>query len=222
MAKRLKSKAAKSRKRSKTTRQVKTTRTVVVTKRNPSGIAELAEYAVPGLGGFVASRFVTKLAATQLAKRWPGKAKHVTAGVSVGSLLALWFLGHRWKWLAKYQMPAVVGATLATVQSLVQLYFPNKLGWILGDPGQAIGLQQAAQQIAAQPPIQALPDHLEEISDDPRYYAYNDAYDAGRHAATQKPVPTVPPVPPITDDIMPDDDRLAAGIFGGGGLGAGN
>jgi hypothetical protein len=141
----------------------------------------------------------------------------------VGTLLALWFFGHKWKWLAKYQMPAVVGSTIATIQSLVQLYFPNKLGWVLGDPGQSIlGQQVAQQQIAAGSRAPELPDHLEEISDDPRWYTYNDAYDAGRQAHVQKPVPSAPGVPPIPNEVQDDDERLAAGIFGGGGIASGN
>lgn len=212
MAKRLKKKASKARRSSTTTKS--TTRTVV-TKRNPSGFGELADYALPGIGGFVASKAISRLAAAQLAKRWPTKAKHVTAGVSIGTFLALWFLGHKWKWLAKYQMPAVVGSAIATVQSLMQLYAPNKLGWLVGDPGQAIGLQMLAtqQQISNAQPVSTLPDHLEEISDDPRYYTYNDAYDAGRLSKMQVAAPSKSPPDTIPLPDL-DDEDLAAGIFG--------
>lgn len=195
-----------------------TSRTVVV-KRNPAGVTELAEFAIPGFAGYGTTKFVTKLAAGFLAKKYPTKAKHGAALVSVLSTAALWWFGNRVKIIAKYQMPAVVGSAIASLSSLLQLYFPNKLGWLVGDPNSAIqGTQLLQQQIAAQQAPTPLPDHLEEVSEDPRWYTYNDAYDAGRLSSGQGAAapPATAPIPSPTTDIMDDDETLANGIFGGG------
>ena len=79
-------------------------------RANPPLFTELAEFIGPGFAGFAATRFATYLAATQVAKRKPTWGKPAGAAVSIGAFLAAWLLAHRWKWLAKYQTPIVVGA----------------------------------------------------------------------------------------------------------------
>ena len=101
-------------------------------RRNPPLFADLAEWVGPGFAGFAATRFATRVAATQIAKRKPSWGKHVGAGVSVGAFLAAWFLAHRVRWLAKYHTPITVGAAIAALQSIIQLYIP-RLGWMLAD-----------------------------------------------------------------------------------------
>ena len=154
---------------------------------NPPLMTDLVEFVVPGFGGFAASRFVTRAAATQIAKRAPSWGKHAGAVAAVGSFLAAWFLAHRWSALAKHHTPIVVGSAIAGLQSLIQLYIPA-LGWIVGDatPELAAGQQQSDLTLA-----QSMP-HLLPTNDDPNEYTYNDAYDAGRYsrppAAAKSPV----------------------------------
>lgn len=86
----------------------------------------------PGFAAFAATRFATRVASTQIAKKWPAMAKHAGAIASVGSFLAAWYLGNRVKLIEKYHMAVVAGAGIATGQTLIQTYLP-KLGWVVAD-----------------------------------------------------------------------------------------
>jgi hypothetical protein len=143
-------------------------------RRNPPLFTDLAEWVGPGFAGFAVTRFATRVAATQIAQRKPSWGKHVGAGVSVGAFLAAWFLAHRVKWLAKYHTPITVGAAIAALQSLIQLYIP-KLGWMLADASPEI----ATSQLAAGEPAPQL--NLLPIHDDPNEYTFNDTFDSGRY-----------------------------------------
>ena len=81
-------------------------------KRNPPLVTDVVEYLVPGLGAFVLDRFVTRVAAAQIAKRWPKLAKHAGAIAAVGTFGAAWWGAHRVKYLEKYHHPIVIGAGL--------------------------------------------------------------------------------------------------------------
>lgn len=147
------------------------------TRSNPPLMTEVAEFIGPGFAGFAATRLLTYVASTQIAKRAPKMGKHAGAAASVGAFAAAYFLAHRWKWLAKYQMPLIVGSGIAAAQSLLQLYFP-KLGWMVSDASPQLTAQRQ-QQIGPDPST------LEPIDDDPDEYVYNDSYNAGRMDATQ-------------------------------------
>lgn len=165
---------------------------------NPPLFTDLAEFIGPGFAGFAATRFLTRLAATQIAKRAPKMGKHAGAAASVGSFLAAWFLANRVKWLAKYQMPLVVGSGLAAIQSLLQLYVP-KLGWMVADASPQIAAEARSAQLGPHP------DDLEPIDDDPNEYVYNDSYDAGRVNQTQhradQAASAASSAPPADDDL---------------------
>ena len=183
--------------------------------RNPPITRDLIEWVAPGFGGFAATRLLTRGAQMVIAKRWPKASKHAGAAASIGSFLASWFLGSKWKWLERYHTPVTVGAAIAAGQSLLQIYAPNKLGWIVSDAS-----SQVATQVAAPAQQQALPSNLEEINDDPSWYTYNDAYDKGRYGSLgggnlqqqsiQAPKDDVVPI----DEQQPGDEEMAAGIFG--------
>lgn len=185
-------------------------------KRNPPITSDLIHWALPGFGGFAATRALTAIIQRMIAKKAPKYAKHAGALASLSSFLGAWFFGHKVKMLAPYHSPITVGSAIATGQSLLQIYFPNKLGWIVSDASSSA----PRPAIAAAPQQQALPDHLEEIHDDPSWYTYNDAYDKGRYAGSLGKAPpqeqiTSPPADeaPI-DDVQQGDEDLAAGIFG--------
>lgn len=238
MAKRSKAKAKrppeappKRRKRRNRVRSVTTSRVVRETYRNPRHnpplLTDLAEFALPGFGGFTATKFVANLASSQIAKRFPAQAKHAGAISSVGAFLAAWYLGHKVKFLARWHTPIVVGSAIATLQNLVQIYAPGKLSWLLGDPKQAAAAtvmqtQAVQQQIAAQQAQQdELPDHLEEVTDDPRFYTFNDAYDAGRYKGSRTAAPYPQQTAQIPSEQTPvdaEDEDLASGIFAGSAL----
>ncbi len=207
-------------------------------KSNPPLATDLIAYAIPGFGGFVATKFIANLAAAQIAKRWPQYARHAGAVASIGSFLSAWWLGHKVRWLERWHSPIVVGSAIASAHNLVQLYFPDKLSWIVGSPKQAaiasaVATQQQQQQaIAAQQQAEsaafALPDHLEEVHDDPSWYTFNDAYDAGRYKGTPAAVAAVTAQIENQDPLPVDDEEigLATGLFAdnhfGTGAAAGN
>lgn len=185
-------------------------------KRNPPLATDLLEWVAPGFAGFAATRLVTRLAQQQIAKRWPKVGKHAGAVASLSSFLASWFLGGRWSLTQRYHTPITVGAAIAAAQSLLQIYAPKMLGWMVSDASSHV-----APAIAAAPAPKALPPHLEEIDDDPRWYTYNDAYDTGRYGTLSKGTSWQPEIaspdaqPSAIDDPQAGDDELAAGIFGG-------
>jgi hypothetical protein len=146
-------------------------------RRNPPLFTDLAEWVGPGFAGFAATRFATRVAATQIAQRKPSWGKHVGAGVSVGAFLAAWFLAHRVKFLAKYHTPITVGAAIAALQSLIQLYVP-KLGWMLADASPELESAKAVAGAGTQlaPALNLMP-----ANDDPNEYTYNDMFDPGRY-----------------------------------------
>lgn len=150
-------------------------------RRNPPLMSDLAEWVGPGFAGFAATRLATHIASTQIAQRKPSWGKHVGAGVSIGAFLAAWFLAHRVKFLAKYHTPVTVGAAIAAIQSLLQLYIP-KLGWMVSDASPELEAASLApsQQLAAQHA------DLQPTNDDPNEYTYNDSFDAGRYSPVSK------------------------------------
>jgi hypothetical protein len=156
----------------------------------PPGLVEVAELAIPGVAGFALSRFVTRVAAVQVAKRAPTLGKHAGGVAAVGTLIAAWLLANKSRWLSQYQLPIVVGAAIAAVQSLLQLYFPT-IGWVVSDASAAIddvATGNAQQQTvtsngqvrvtAGRGPSGALPSNLSETDEDPNVYEYDDRYES--------------------------------------------
>ena len=148
---------------------------------NPTALAEIGEYVLPGFAGFAASRFLTRVAAVQIAKRKPSWGKHAGAVAAVGAFLSAWLLAHRVKQLRKYHFPLVIGSAIAAAQSLVQLYFPS-LGWMVADASTELDAGQQIQQLSAggQQAAAPLPAGLTPVQDDPADYVYNDTFNAGR------------------------------------------
>jgi hypothetical protein len=181
-------------------------------KANPPLFTDLVEFVIPGFGGFAATRFVTRVAMTQVAQRAPSWGKHAGAVASVGSFLAAWFLAHKWKWLEKWHTPIVVGSAIAAGQSLLQIYAPNLLGWIVSDatPELAAGTAQAALTAPDQQLAQL---HLQPTNEDPNEFTYNDSYDAGRYNGQQGPgsmkVGPLPPNQPVQSPPATDGSDLA-------------
>lgn len=193
-------------------------------KANPPLVSEIGEFIIPGFAGFASTRLLTRIAATQVAKYKPELANHAGALTSIAAFLAAWFLAHRLKFTARYQQPLVVGAGLAAIQSLLQLYFP-KLGWIVSDASPEIAdaatAAQAAAVTAAQPQLLTTPtgvqyraQDVQAVHVDPNEFTYDDSYDAGRMsrdpAAAQQSDADA-----LADLELDDSVPQAAGIFGG-------
>jgi hypothetical protein len=151
-------------------------------RHNPPLLAEVGAFILPGFAGFAATRFLTRIAATQVAKVKPNMGKHAGVLTSTAAFLAAWFLAHRIKWIAQYQQPIVVGAGLAAIQSILQLYFPT-LGWIVSDATPELAaptLAETSQMVTAPNGQQYRMSDLTDLDDDPNEFTYNDSYDAGR------------------------------------------
>ncbi len=128
---------------------------------------------------------MTRVAATQIAKRAPSWGKHAGAAGAVGTFLAAWFFANRIKMLEKYHTPIVVGSAIAALQSLIQLYIPS-LGWMICDATPELAASSAAADqavVAAQATAHLLP-----TNDDPNEFVYNDSFDAGRYG--RQPMPS--------------------------------
>lgn len=190
-------------------------------KANPPLMQDVFEWIGPGFAGFAATRFLSHVAATQIAKHKPSLGKHAGALASVGSFLAAWFLANKWKPIAKYQMPLVVGAGLAAAQSLLQLYVP-KLGILVSDASPHVGLIAQEKRRLQNGGIR--PEDLTPVDDDPNEYTYNDEFDAGRmdNVQTRADVRAATTAQPAPEDDLSEldlDDAAGQaqnmGIFGG-------
>ncbi len=164
-------------------------------RRNPPLMTDLVEWVGPGFASFAVTRFATRVAATQIEAKKPSWGKHVGAGVSIGAFLAAWFLAHRVKWLAKYHTPITVGAAIAALQSLIQLYIP-KLGWMVSDAAPELAQVSVATGALSAPRMDLMP-----VNDDPNEYTYNDSFDAGRYNKTGMAPPPQNGAGPPADDL---------------------
>lgn len=182
---------------------------------NPPLLTELAEWVGPGFGGFAASRFVTRVASTQIAKRAPSWGKHAGAVGAVATFLLAWQLANRVKFLEKYHTPLVVGSAIAAIQSLIQLYLPS-LGWIVSDATPELAAGQSLAVAPAQNP------NLLATNSDPNEFTYDDTFDAGRYGhPTPVQAGTGPGGPAQAPSDMADlaiEDAIGAanlGVFAG-------
>lgn len=193
-------------------------------KRNPPLSTDIVHFLLPGFAAFAASRVGTRMAAVQIAKRWPKAAKHAGAIAAVGAFGAAWWGAHKVKFLEQYHDAIVVGSGLAAMQSLVQLYLP-KLSPVLGEPcpsnvqiqmpktqAQLAQAQAAAQMRAAgaQPQVQQVPIPNGFTQTSARdWYTYNDAYDAGGYKGkVEVPQSQTNPAPAPDPEEMQISDLL--------------
>lgn len=207
-------------------------------KRNPPLLTDVAEFILPGFAGFAATRFLTRIAATQIEKRKPSWGKHAGALASLASFFSAWFLAHRSKFLEKYHTPLVVGSGIAALQSIIQLYIP-RVGWMVSDATPEM-LETAVDptQVASGngvTPAQLTAAGFNLTDDDPQDYQYNDSYDAGifskngnGHHHQRPPVSSSgapqqsPPATTDDDDILSELDASTpqgagvGGVFSGG------
>ena len=125
-------------------------------KKNPAPVAnppifeDISEVILPGVGSYAASRIVGRVAYKVARKKSPAFAKHAGAVAPAAFLVALWFLVHKVKRLEKYHGPALIGASIGAIQSLLQTYLPA-YGWILNDYHLDDVLPQADKQQVAAP-----------------------------------------------------------------------
>lgn len=146
-------------------------------------IAEIGEFLLPAFGGFALTRFGTRAAATAISTRWPAYAKHAGALASLGSFGAAWLVSHRVKMLQRYTEPLTIGAGLAALQSLIQLYFP-KLAWVVSDVTPDL-TSSATTQISSASPTSDDYEVLDDNYGAQDWRQYNDAGDPGAYRTPQ-------------------------------------
>ncbi len=171
-------------------------------RHNPPVAADLWNFVLPGFGGYAVSRVASRAVAIQVGKLKPSLGKHAGVIASLATFAAGWFLIHRWKPLAKYHTPLVVGAGIASLQTLVQSYLPM-VGWVMDAPPSPMATILTAPAAAAG------------LTDDGNdYFSYNDAFDAGVYRGQPSAGADVPGSPQAAarsaqatdtlDDVMAD------------------
>ena len=147
---------------------------------NPPIFDDIVEVILPGVGSYAVSRIVGRIAYKVSLKKSPAYAKHAGAIAPAAFLIALWFLVSKVKSLEKYHGPALIGASIGAIQSLLQTYLPS-YGWILNDyhlddvlPNGAKQQQIAAPAAAGQIEIGGGGDGGEEIAALPEGYSDDD------------------------------------------------
>lgn len=148
---------------------------------NPPLMEDLVNWVAPGFAGFAAARFVTRIATTQVSKWKPGLGKHAGALAAAGSFVAAWYLGGRVKATSAYHTPITVGAAIAGIQSLVQLYVPM-LGWMVSDATPELAAATSTAALTPDAASLAVANlDLKPVDDDPNEFVYTDAFDPGRY-----------------------------------------
>lgn len=153
-------------------------------RHNPPLMSDLVEWVAPGFAGFAATRFLTRIATTQVEKLKPDYGKHAGALASAGSFLASWFLANKVGLLERYQMQLTVGSAIAAIQSLIQIYIP-RLGWMVSDATPDLLIESSEKTSADD----AATSHISQLDlkptdEDPNEFVYNDMFDAGRYGTT--------------------------------------
>lgn len=168
-------------------------------RSNPPLLTDVALFIAPGFGGYVASRIVTRVGATAAGKFRPSLQKHAGAAISVGTFAATWFLAHRWKPLARFHTPLVVGAGIAALQTVLQCYLPKIGGFLNLPPAPA----RTTAAVAAPATTGAL------TSDGNEFFTYNDMFDQGVYAGAAAAPPDVPGSPVEQARAADELDTLA-------------
>lgn len=174
-------------------------------KRNPaslpSGFTESMKQVGAGFAGFAATRAISRIAATAVARKWPRAAKLAGVVAGAGAMIASELLAHRFDQTRPYAESITMGAGVAAAATLVQTLVPQ-YGWLIAHPS------EDPQLPATQSVEMAIPTAVATGSDVPWYY--NDGMDAGRYAAP--PANTVEPGSPATeaDESQSVDDLLAS------------
>lgn len=208
-----------ARKRRRMHRRYKRNRSESAPRSNPPLAMEIVEYLAPGFGGFAATRVLTRLAAVQIARWKPSWGKHAGVLASAVAFGAAWWGAHRVKLLEKYATPITVGAGIAALQSVFQLWLP-KIGWLIGDPLPALAAGTSSSNLAIEAPsIAQMTAGMTEVAD-PSSFTMDESYEAESYAQTAKPAG-----PPRTEaakkakaeeDLLVDlnlDEGMGGGIF---------
>lgn len=96
---------------------------------NPSTAMALLEDVGITFGGYAAGRFASRVALKVGAAKM---GKHAAPAAATALALLTWLLAGKWKKIAKYHTPLVIGSTMAAIQTIIQAYLP-KYAWLISD-----------------------------------------------------------------------------------------
>jgi hypothetical protein len=168
---------------------------------NPPLFTDIVMFVGPGFGGYAASRVATKVVSRIAGKlNKPALSKHLGALASVGAFVGAWLLAHKWKPIAKYHTPVVVGSGIAMLHTLAQTYLPGiavMMDPLAGNAGRSpVSLPAPSAQGAITP-------------DGNEYFTYNDMFDAGVYANEVAPPSEVPGSPAQQAESAEGEDTLS-------------
>lgn len=179
-------------------------------KSNPSQATEMAINIGAGFGGYAVTRFASRMAYSQLVKKYPDASKHIQVAASALGAAGVYFGTRYWKKVDDYHEAASIGAGIALLQTAVQAWFP-KYGWIVSD---ANAEQYGAKKKRELPDadmttlLPAAPEH--ELGPAPEANFDIDAFLADHSELEAVPIGQAPAVeePEADDDMSFDDDDL--------------
>jgi hypothetical protein len=96
------------------------------------GLVEIAEPVGVGVGAYAATRLAGRIGYRLARKKSTRWAKHAGPWTSVLVSIVATYAAGKSKKLERYEMPILVGTWIASLQGLLQTYFP-RWGWILND-----------------------------------------------------------------------------------------
>jgi hypothetical protein len=167
-----------------------------VSRRNPaSGIkGDLIGTIAPAAVAFAATKLLTRIVGTIVARRWPRAAPHVAALSSIAAFGGVYYFGDRYQRLKPYHTPAMVGAGVAALTTVAQTYV-KKYGWITADwqPTDAKARMAAASSVA----------ELQPAGDE--FSSYEDEIGAMGATAPAMAAPTYSFNPSPADDMTADE-----------------
>jgi len=124
-------------------------------KANPPPVQDVLEFVLPGFAGYAGTRMTSRIVHGMVIRRFPKLAKHASVLSTLAAAGAAWLLVHRIDKIKQYHTPVVVGAGIATIQTIAQAYLP-KYGWMVSDhnlnaqtPAQAELSPSEAAQVSA-------------------------------------------------------------------------
>jgi len=102
-------------------------------RSNPGLAKDFTHFILPAFGSYAATRLLSRIVYSIVAKKWPRLSPHAGALAALTSFGGLWFAGHKIKRLAPFHDALVVGSGVAALATVVRTYVP-KYGWIVADP----------------------------------------------------------------------------------------
>jgi len=197
-----------------------------IAREATQGSKDLAISVGAGFAGYAATRFISRMAYSQVIKRFPGGADYAALIASAIGAAGTFFGTKYWSKVEDYHEAASVGAGIALLQTGVQTFLP-KFSWIVSDVAPEQYVQKKTESKAGGVTLESIPGVFD-TTDVPELAAPSPEptggiFDLGRMLSENPELEAVPigssPPAPGHHDIAPEDDLdLAYGEDYGGML----